>query len=200
MSLRSTSHNREREPSRSRFRVALTLAGAIWLSGCSNYYGAGITELPAERGWQPLPIEAWVLNDGLAARAMSFCPRATCTRQGFAALVTVEGREADAMARTLATDPVRLAQEFGSPTPETIKAAKKARRTLVPKSATTVTRYQDDGANGLLVEIRALDPGGKRAFTAILSGRDGDRLVLALAVSPDADAARASARAAWHDR
>jgi hypothetical protein len=186
----------------------LTLAGALLLAGCSHHYGFGITELPAERGWQPLPIESWVLNDGLSAKAMSFCPRATCTRQGFAALITLEGREADAMEKTLATDPARLARDFAKPASQkpTIKEASKKAKTAktaestAPKSTTTVSRFSEDGAQGLLVEIRARDASGKRAVTAILSGRDGSRLNLALGVSPDPDAARSQARAAWRNR
>ncbi len=195
----------KREPSRSRFHVALTLAGALLLAGCNNHFGFGITELPAERGWQPLPIESWVLNDGLSAKAMSFCPRATCTRQGFAALITLEGREADAMEKTLATDPARLARDFAKPAskkPASKEASKNAKTAepSAPKSTTTVSRFSEDGAQGLLVEIRARDASGKRAVTAILSGRDGSRLNLALGVSPDPDAARNQARAAWRDR
>jgi hypothetical protein len=190
----------KREPSRSRFHVALILAGALLLAGCNNHYGFGITELPAERGWQPLPIQSWVLNDGLSAKEMSFCPRATCTRQGFAALITLEGREADAMEKTLATDPAQLARDFAKPaSKEAGKKAKTAKPTA-PKSTTTVSRFSEDGAQGLLVEIRARDASGKRAVTAILSGRDGSRLNLALGVSPDPDAARNQARAAWRDR
>ncbi|POR46011.1 hypothetical protein [Bosea psychrotolerans] len=207
MSLRREQISRlKREPSRSRFHVALALAGALLLAGCSNHYGFGITELPAEHGWQPLPIESWVLNDGVSAKAMAFCPRATCTEQGFAALITLEGREADAMEKTLATDPARLARDFARPaskeaskTAKTSKTAKPAKPTA-PKSTTTVSRFSEDGVQGLLVEIRARDASGKRAVTAILSGRDGSRLKLALGVSPDPDAARSQARAAWRDR
>jgi hypothetical protein len=190
----------KREPSRSRFHVALTLAGVLLLAGCSNHYGFGITELPAERGWQPLPIESWVLNDGLSAKAMSFCPRATCTEQGFAALITLEGREADAMEKTLATDPARLARDFAKPASKDASKTAKTAKPTAPKSTTTVSRFSEDGAQGLLVEIRARDASGKRAVTAILSGRDGSRLKLALGVSPDPDAARNQARAAWRDR
>ncbi|SFJ91228.1 hypothetical protein SAMN05216304_11869 [Bosea sp. OK403] len=190
----------KREPSRSRFHVALALTGVLLLAGCSNHYGFGITELPAERGWQPLPIESWVLNDGLSAKAMSFCPRATCTEQGFAALITLEGREADAMEKTLATDPARLARDFAKPASKAASKTAKTAKPTAPKSTTTVSRFSEDGAQGLLVEIRARDASGKRAVTAILSGRDGSRLKLALGVSPDPDAARNQARAAWRDR
>jgi hypothetical protein len=197
----------ERGPSRSRFRVFALLVAASLLAGCSNQFGFGITELPAERGWQPLPIGAWVLNDGLAAKAMSFCPRQTCTRQGFAALITFEGREADALERMLATDPARLARDFAKPAaPDKTKtkAAAKAKpansRPTSPKSTTTVTPYTDGDAKGLLVEIRALGDNGKRAATAILSGRAGPTLVVAIGVSTDPDSARSQARAAWHDR
>lgn len=197
----------KRERSRSRFHVAALLALALGLTGCSNQFGFGITELPAESGWQPLPIGSWVLNDGLSAKAMAICPRETCGRQGFAAIIALEGREADALERKLANDPARLAREFATP-PKTDKASKPGKasakstppKPTTPKSTTSVTRYGEDGANGLLVEIRALGDSGKRAVTAILSGRDGARLNIAIGVSPDADAARAQARAAWRDR
>lgn len=194
------SRDMKREPSRSRFHVAALLAGLLALTGCSNNFGLGITELPADRGWQPLPIGAWVLNDGIAAKAMSICPRDTCIRQGFAALLSFEGREADALERTLATDPARLARDFARPAPP--PAAKKATppRPTAPKSRTTVTRFDAGAAHGLLVAISALADGGKRAVTAILSGREQGRLIVAIGVSPDADSARAQALAAWRDR
>ncbi|SEG82222.1 hypothetical protein SAMN04488115_12015 [Bosea lathyri] len=200
----------KRERLRSRFHVAALLAGIAFLAGCANHFGFGIAELPAERGWQPLPIESWVLNDGLSAKAMSFCPRATCTRQGFAALITLDGREADAMERTLAEDPTRLARDFAKPTSDNkTKAAGKAPakpakpaadNAASPKSTTTVSRFSAEGIAGLLVEIAARDTSGKRAVTAILSGREAGHLVVALGISPDSDAARSQALAAWHAR
>ena len=197
----------KREPLRSRFSVVTVLLAGLVLVGCSNQFGFGITELPAERGWQPLPIGAWVLNDGLTAKAMSFCPRETCARQGFAALITLEGREADALERALASDPARLARDFAKPAASSkakTKAAAKANpansKPTGPKSTTTVTPYTDSDAKGLLVEIRAFGSNGKRAATAILSGRAGAMLVVAVGVSTDPDSARNQARAAWHDR
>ena len=199
----------KRERSRSRFHVAPLLALALVTTSCTNQFGFGITELPAERGWQPLPIGSWVLNEGLSAKAMAICPRETCTRQGFAALITLEGREADALERTLATDPARLARDFAKPKTDKKTAASKVKaapakptapKNTTTKSTTSVIRYTDGDANGLLVEIRALGESGKRAVTAILSGREGARLTVAIGVSPDPDAARNQARAAWHDR
>jgi hypothetical protein len=200
----------KRERLRSRFHVAALLVCVTLFAGCSNHFGLGITELAADRGWQPLPIESWVLNDGLSAKAMSFCPRASCTQQGFAALITLDGREADAMERTLAKDPARLAHDFARPnagdTGRTAgkATAKPARPVAVkpagPKSTTTVSRFSADGVSGLLVEIAARDTSGKRAVTAILSGREAGHLVVALGVSPDPDAARSQALAAWHAR
>ncbi len=197
----------KRERLRSRFHVAALLCALALLGGCSRHWGLGIAELPYDRGWRTLPIGAWVLNDGLAAKTMSFCPRETCVRQGFAALLSFEGREADALERMLASDPARLARDFAKPAPPRpptplIGQTGKPRPAPPgkPRSATSVSRFGADGANGLLVEIRALDAGGKLAATAILSGREGGRLILALGVSPDPDAARQQARAAWRER
>jgi hypothetical protein len=197
----------KREPSRSRFRVVAAVAALFAVTGCSSHFGPGVTELPAESGWQPLPIESWVLNDGLAAKAMVFCPRDRCLRQGFAALITLEGREADELERTLASAPARLARAFAAPSkPKSeaksgSKAAAKARSSVTkPRSSTHVTRYVEADAKGLLVEIRALGESGKRAVTAILSGRSGGKLAVAVGVSTDPEAARNQAKAAWRDR
>ncbi len=52
----------------------------------------------------------------------------------------------------------------------------------------------------MLVTIRSLDKAGRQAVTAILYGRESDRLVLALGVSDTAEAARRDAEAAWRSR
>ncbi|AMJ62102.1 hypothetical protein AXW83_18990 [Bosea sp. PAMC 26642] len=176
------------------------LLGLSLIAGCGHDYGQIITELPADRGWQPLPIGDWVLNDGIAAKAMVFCPRETCLRQGFAALITLEGGEADALEGLLRKDPASLARSFAKPPPidETRKKAKA--KPSPPKSRTTVSRFSDDGVAGVLVEIRARDANGKRAATAILSAREAGALVVALAVSPDPDAARRDVGATWRSR
>jgi hypothetical protein len=69
-----------------------------------------------------------------------------------------------------------------------------------PKSTTSVSRYDEGGAQGLLVEIRAKDRAGKLAATAILYGRNGGKLVIAIAVSNDIETARGYAHAAWRSR
>jgi hypothetical protein len=190
-----------RERLRSRFRVAAWLLGVtLLLAACSNHFGAGITELPAARGWQSLPIGSWVLNDGVEARAMAFCPRDACVRQGFAALIALEGRQADRVEQALTADPARLAREFArAAAPGKDTKPKRPARPEPPKSDTAVTRFAEADANGLLVEIRARE-GGKSAFTAVLSGRDAGRLVIAIGVSSQAEAARTQALAAWRDR
>jgi hypothetical protein len=187
-----------RERLRSRFRVGMLACGLALLSGCSNQFGPGIAGLAASDGWQPLPIGSWVLNDGLAVEAMSFCPRATCAQQGFAALLTLEGREAEALERQLAGDPARLAREFSKPAaaPATKAKTKPAPR---PNTTTTVERFADGDASGLLIEISA-DVTGKRAATAILFARQDERLVVALAVASEADRARSQAIATWRSR
>jgi hypothetical protein len=172
--------------------------GLALLTGCSNHFGPGIAGLAASDGWQPLPIGSWVLNDGVNVEAMSFCPRATCAQQGFAALLTMEGSEADALERQLAQDPARLARDFAKPpaAPATKARAKPAPR---PKTTTTVARFTESDASGLLIEISA-DATGKRAATAILFARQGERLVVALAVASEADRARSQAIATWRSR
>lgn len=190
----------KRERRRSRFRVLAWLAGAAaLLAACSGHFGPGITELPAARGWQPLPIGSWVLNDGIEARAMAFCPRQACDHQGFAALIALEGPRAQRMERALAADPASLARAFAKPAGEKSRKAAKPRQSTALKSDTSVTRFEEAEANGLLVAIRARD-GGKTAFTAVVSGHAAGKLLVAIGVSPQADAARAQALAAWRGR
>ncbi|PZU86511.1 MAG: hypothetical protein DI527_19975 [Chelatococcus sp.] len=187
-----------RERLRSRFRVGvLLLATASLLAGCGGRFGSGLAELPAERGWQPLPIGGWVLNDGLDAREMVFCPRASCAQPGFVALLAFEGERGRDMERALATDPSTLARLFAKPAAEAPKKPAKAPRK--PGSTTAVSRFEADDARGLLVEIRAKDT-GKSATTAILYRREDDKLILALAIAGEAASARRDAEAAWRSR
>lgn len=190
-----------RERLRSRFHVAALILGCtVLLSACSSRFGAGIAELPASQGWQPLPIGSWVLNDGLEARTMVFCPRDTCSKQGFASVVAFTGSQAQRMEQALKADPASLARIFAKPPPDTNRSSRTAKPKGPPKSTTTVTRFEAEGAAGLLVEIRAKDASGKSATTAILHGREADALVVALAVADDPAAARRDAVAAWRSR
>lgn len=193
---------------RSRFHVAaLLLAGGLLLGACSHHFGPGIADLPASEGWQPLPIGSWVLNDGLEARSMVFCPRDACTRQGFAAVIALEGDQARDMEKALSESPASLGQAFArlaaAKAAERRKAQRKQKKPEAKpaaRSATDVIRIDSADANGVLVTIRSLDTAGRQAVTAILYGREGDRLVLALAVSDTAEAARRDAQAAWRGR
>jgi hypothetical protein len=168
--------------------VALAL---VLIAGCADHFGPGLVQLAAGRGWEPLPIQNWVVNDGVSPKAMVFCTPQDCARPGVAALLSFEGREAADMARTLALDPARLAREFSK--------RPKAKQADKPKSTTTVSRFKQDGAGGILVEIRAKD-GGRLAATAILYARKDNALAMAIAVTDDSQAAQDFARATWASR
>ena len=191
-------HETMRGRLRSRFRVGVLACGLALLPGCSNHFGPGIAGLASSDGWQPLPIGSWVLNDGVNVEAMSFCPRDGCAQQGFAALLTLEGGEANALERQLAQDPARLARDFAKPAASPA-AKNRAKPVPRPKTTTTVERFTEGDAGGLLVEISA-DATGKRAATAILFARQSERLVVALAVGSEADRARSQAVATWRSR
>lgn len=184
-----------RERLRSRFRVgAVLLSVSLLLLACSNHFGSGFAELPASRGWQPLPIGSWVLNDGLEAREMVFCPRGACAHQGFAALLTFEGDRGRAMEQALHSDPAVLARAFAQPP---AGQGRTPSRTSKPRtSATGVTRFEAGGAHGLLVEITARET-GKTAAAAIVYAREGETLRLAFAVAEEPVRARHDAEAAW---
>ncbi|QEL24629.1 hypothetical protein FQV39_20070 [Bosea sp. F3-2] len=193
---------------RSRFHVAaLFAAGVLLLAGCANQFGAGIAELPASAGWHRLPIGSWVLNDGLEARAMVFCPRETCVQQGFAAVIALEGERAWDMERALSESPASLGQAFArlaaAKAAERRKAQRNQKKKTEPKaarSATDVASFDSAEGRGILVTIRSLDTPGRQAVTAILYGRETNRLVIALGVSDTAEAARHDAEAAWRSR
>lgn len=198
----------KRERMRSRFHVAtLILAAGLLLAGCTNQFGAGIADLPASEGWNRLPIGSWVLNDGLEARAMVFCPREACVQQGFAAVIALEGEQARQMEQALSESPARLGQAFAqmaaAKAAERRKAQRNQKRKAEPKaarSATDVARFDSAEARGILVTIRSLDTPGREAVTAILYAREADKLVVALAISDKADAARRDVEAAWRSR
>lgn len=191
----------ERERPRSRFHVASLILGcALLVAACSGHlpqFGLGFAELPASRGWQPLPIGGWVLNDGVEARTMVFCPRDACVQQGFAALVAFEGKRGRQMEEALSAQPAALARSF---TRLASEAAAKRAKPAPDRSSTDFARFDAEGARGVLVAIRSKERQDRQAFTAILYGREGERLVVALAVSTDAAAARADATAAWRSR
>ena len=119
----------------------------------------------------------------------------------------LEGERAARMERALSESPAQLGQAFARLAAEKAAERRKAQRkqkkpaeTKPPRSATEVARIDSAEARGVLVTIRSLDEADRRAVTAILYGREQGRLVVALAVSPEAGAARREAEAAWHGR
>lgn len=178
---------------RSRLRLGALALALVVLAGCADHFGPGLVQLAAGRGWEPLPIQSWVVNDGITPKAIVYCPPQDCVRPGVAALLSFEGREAIEMERALALDPARLARAFAKSS--TVKAKKPTR----PASTTAVSRFKLDGTNGILVEIRAR-AGNRLASTAILYARKDKVLSLAIAVTNDSQAARDYARATWESR
>lgn len=178
---------------RSRLRLGALALALVALAGCADHFGPGLVQLAAGRGWEPLPIQSWVVNDGITPKAIVYCPPQDCVRPGVAALLSFEGREAIEMERALALDPARLARAFSQ------SSTAKAKKPTRPASTTAVSRFKLDGTNGILVEIRAR-AGNRLASTAILYARKDKVLSLAIAVTNDSQAARDYARATWESR
>lgn len=176
---------------RSRLRFGALALGLLLIAGCADHFGPGLVQLAAGRGWEPLPIRNWVVNDGINPKAMVFCTPQDCARPGVAALLSFDGREAADMAKTLALNPARLAREFSK--------RPKAKQAEKPKSTTTVSRFKQDGTDGILVEIRAKDS-TRLAATAILYARKDNTLAMAIAVTDDSQAAQDFVRATWASR
>lgn len=179
---------------RSRLRFGASALALLLLAGCADHFGPGLVQLAAGRGWEPLPIRNWVVNDGVVPKAIVYCPPEDCVRPGVAALLTLEGREAVEMEKALALDPARLAREFSKRS-----EGAKRKQPAKPASVTTVSRFKLDGASGILVEIRARE-GERLAATAILYARKDKALAMAIAVTNEAQAARDYARATWASR
>ncbi len=179
---------------RSRLRFGALALGFVLLAGCADHFGPGLVQLAAGRGWEPLPIQNWVVNDGITPKAIVYCTPQDCVRPGVAALLSFEGSRAVEMERALALDPARLARAF-SKSPPSAKMKKPAK----PASTTAVSRFKLDGTNGILVEIRAKE-GDRLASTAILYARKDKVLSLAIAVTNDSQAARDYVRATWASR
>ena len=79
------------------------------------------------------------------------------------------------MEQALEADPASLARVFAKPAsqPKTGAVARRPSRSGRPRAPPRVSRFDAEGAHGILVEIRARDATGKRATTAILHGREG---------------------------
>jgi len=178
---------------RSRLRIAGIALALVVLAGCADHFGPGLVQLAAGRGWEPLPIQNWVVNDGITPKAIVYCAPEDCIRPGVAALLSFEGRQAREMEKALALDPARLARAFAAP------SGAKGKKPARPASTTTVSRFKLDGTNGILVEIRART-GDRLASTAILYARKDETIALAIAVTNDSQAARDYARATWASR
>lgn len=189
----------ERERLRSRLRFGALALAFVLMAGCADHFGPGLVQLAAGRGWEPLPIQGWVVNDGITPKAIVYCPPQDCVRPGVAALLSFEGRRAVEMERALALDPARLARAFAKPPSSARASSAKAKKPAKPASTTTVSRFKLDGTNGILVDIRAKE-GDRLASTAILYARKDRVLSLAIAVTNDSQAARDYARATWASR
>ena len=73
---------------RSRLRFGLPALALLLLAGCADHFGPGLVQLAAGRGWEPLPIRNWVVNDGVTPKAIVYCPPEDCVRPGVAASIT----------------------------------------------------------------------------------------------------------------
>lgn len=198
----------KRERMRSRFRIAaLALAAGLLLGSCGYDAGRGIADLPASTGWEALPIGSWVLNDGLDARAVVFCPRMTCPKPGVAALLAFAGEAGRGMEQALSQSPAALAGAFEKLASDKAAALAEQRRRAGRKpeprtrsGRTDIDRFEADQAQGVQVTLHAAGTSRRQAVTAILYGRQDDRLLVALGISDEPDAARQQALAAWRSR
>jgi hypothetical protein len=185
--------------------LCLPLAGCVSLGGwLGNLEGEGVAELPANEGWQRLPLGRWLLDDGIAPAALVICPAQLCTHVGMAAILEAEGPDALKIEADLADD--RMLSRRNAPTKPRIIGGGRARKVSNIKAQTHIQRSMLDG---MAVTSVALTPqsshagrgqasarGPNRAYAVVLSQRFGPRLKLAIAITTDPDIALIQARAA----
>jgi hypothetical protein len=176
--------------------MALALAGALLgaglVAGCAllpplNYRIVTLPLSPSE-GWVQLPVARWLVNPGIDADAILFCPREACA-EGVVARLTLSGRERD-FADRLAADPA-AALARARPT-----SAPKRPSSQPPRAAVSATPLAIAGWKGGLVRVGSATRPGRAAHLVIVTRREGESAALLISIAADAGQAERQARQA----
>lgn len=169
------------------------------LASC-GHFGPGLAELPADQGWQVMPVTRWVIDDTIRPQSVVFCPAETCPAPAMVAVFRVTGPEASRLEQLIGQNPARMLQNISRP-PGPPRTATKTGKPAHPGSTTTIEKIGTGGLTGARVTLQSKAADGRMASGVVLYRRDGPSLAIALAVTTDPDRALAHAtsglRSVW---
>jgi hypothetical protein len=180
-------------------RAVAVLTGALFVASCAP--GPDLSRLSFHTnpftGRVSLPVERWVLNEGIVVDAASFCPPASCAVPSAVFVLSATGDVARRLKRELASDAALTKRRPPARTRLLGGGVRVERGKL--KASTTIARSLHNGRELTRVLLAPTRAGGPAAHLAILSEDEGGTTRFAVAVSPDGDTAlwRAEAAFAW---
>jgi hypothetical protein len=183
----------QRGPSGPRLLVRLAIVVALTLPlGSCGHFGPGLAELPAEQGWQVMPVSKWVIDDAIRPQTVVFCPPDACPSPAMVAVFKASGQEASRLEQLIGQNPAQMLQNISRP-PLRPRLSGKPDKPTHPGSTTTVEKL-GDGLTGARITLRSKAADGRMASGVVLVKRDGTSLAIALAVTTDPDKALAHAK------
>jgi hypothetical protein len=174
-----------------RFTLLMTILPML-LSGC-GWYGNGLSALPANEGWFPLPIHRWLVNAGVETTAMVICPPDRCASPGVAILFEADPATARQLEASLNDDRALTARK---PRPILHRIGERARAASPKiKAISRVERFTDQGNPVLRIAMVPQSGNGKAAFAVVISIKQAQGRRYALAIATNAEQALSQARA-----
>lgn len=170
----------------------MTVALTVPLNSC-GHFGPGLAELPAEQGWQVMPVSKWVIDDMIRPQSVVFCPADACPSPAMVAVFRVNGQEASRLEQLISQNPAKMLQNISRP-PNRPRAPVRADKPNHPGSTTTIETIGQDSATGARVTLHSKAADGRNATGVVLYRRDGASLAIALAVTTDPHRALAHAK------
>ena len=144
--------------------------------------------LPVSQGWVQLPVARWLVNPGIEADAILFCPPHACA-EGVVARLILSGRERD-FADRLAADPATaLARARPTDWP-------RRRPGQAPRAAITATPLAIAGWKGGLIRVGSTAQPGRSAYLVVMTRREGEVAALLISIAANAGQAERQARQA----
>jgi hypothetical protein len=164
-------------------------------SACS-IFDTGIAELPSRSGWKRLPIDSWLMNDGLGRARIVYCPPASCANPAVVATFEAQGEMGARLLQALASPKTLLAAKRIEVATARDPRFKRKPAKGPPKSSEQAEPVEADGLAGFRVTLSPKVADGHSAYAVVLAKHDGDTVKAALAVTVDPQAALQEARAA----
>lgn len=188
--------NTQRGPTGPRLLVRTALAAGLLLAlGSCGHFGPGLAELPADQGWQRLPVVNWIIDDMIRPQAVVFCPAETCAAPAVVAVFRVAGPEAVQLEQLIGRDPARLLRPPATTSDGRRRTPDKPGKPAHPGSRTEVEALKLGTDNGARITLISKAGDGRSASGVILARREEKSLAIALAITTDPDKALTHAKA-----